>query len=457
MITGIDERSRWAIDQLIQGKKPKYLMEKGLTESQSKKLSQFVKCLRQLEEHTTELECKKWRELGLKGLVLLSLFREENWEGLRDALLSIDSSMKRDEIAKLPALVKEKQEATSELARSVENRVNVLKRKKKKLLEQIETVKQEQEEIKKQLPNILQQIEDSDAVDFLLDHLGLKGEKLCLAKRLDYRWQQSLKKKGVIRYGGGVKIRGDDDFSHYVEDVQQLAQEYIKRVKRGYRVEYDSDNVPDSSWWAPSLYAEYNGISSLKKVKGRKLAAEQKKIKEIEKEIQEAEQELTDFKKKRPESFEESLNRSNLFSKMDLEAHGGLQALGMKWLYGQGYIATTEVTLPGNLRCDVIGYNEEGHICIIECKASRQDYIRDEKWQKYLPYCHQFYFLAPKELAEHISYDYEHSKVRGVLIGHKTYVEVLKEGPFRDKVTDPKLIIFSIGRNLSKRFAFGSK
>lgn len=453
MITGVDERSLWAIEQLRQDKPPAFLREAGFTESQSKKLSQFVKCLRQLEEHATDLECEKWKKLGLKGLVLLPLFKEENWEGLRDALLSVDASMKRDDIAKLPALVKEKQEATAELARSVENRVMVLERKKKQLLEQIETAKKEQEEVKKKLPNILQQIEDPDAVDFLLDHLGLKGEQLCLAKRLDYRWQQSLKKKGVIRFGGGHKT---DDYTHYVEDLPQLVQEYSKRIKRGYRVEYDSDNVPDNSWWAPSLYAEYNGISSLKKVEGKKLAAEQKKIKEIEKEIQEAEQELSDFKKKRPESFEESLNRSNLFSKMDLEAHGGLQALGMKWLYGQGYVATTEVTLPGNLRCDIIGYNEEGHICIIECKASRQDYLRDEKWQKYLPYCHQFYFLAPKELAERISYDQEHSEVRGVLIGHKTHIEVLKECPIRDEVIDQESIIFSVGRNLSKRFAFGN-
>lgn len=35
---------------------------------------------------------------------------------------------------------------------------------------------------------------------------------------------------------------------------------------------------------------------------------------------------------------------------------------------------------------NIIGY---------EIKVSRQDFLHDEKWQKYLPYCHSFYFACP--------------------------------------------------------------
>ena len=31
-----------------------------------------------------------------------------------------------------------------------------------------------------------------------------------------------------------------------------------------------------------------------------------------------------------------------------------------------------------------------------EIKVSREDYLSDKKWQKYLPYCSWFYFIAPE-------------------------------------------------------------
>lgn len=52
----------------------------------------------------------------------------------------------------------------------------------------------------------------------------------------------------------------------------------------------------------------------------------------------------------------------------------------MKWLYQNNYIAAAEVTMPNNKRVDVIGYNREG------------------KWQGYLLYCHEFYFLLGKDI-----------------------------------------------------------
>jgi hypothetical protein len=73
--------------------------------------------------------------------------------------------------------------------------------------------------------------------------------------------------------------------------------------------------------------------------------------------------------------------------------------VGLKWLHNQGYVATTELTLPGNLWVDVIGFNQDGEICILECKADLHDFYRDEKWERYLVYCDRFYFVMPKDLA----------------------------------------------------------
>lgn len=51
----------------------------------------------------------------------------------------------------------------------------------------------------------------------------------------------------------------------------------------------------------------------------------------------------------------------------------------------------------GDIRFDVLGikrYSRE--IRIFEVKSCRQDFTSDKKWQKYLPYCTHFAFVAPK-------------------------------------------------------------
>lgn len=45
---------------------------------------------------------EKWRELGLKGLVLIPLFHKKDWEGLREILQAADPEMKRSELEKIP-------------------------------------------------------------------------------------------------------------------------------------------------------------------------------------------------------------------------------------------------------------------------------------------------------------------------------------------------------------------
>jgi hypothetical protein len=49
---------------------------------------------------------------------------------------------------------------------------------------------------------------------------------------------------------------------------------------------------------------------------------------------------------------------------------------------------------------DVIGYNSKGHITIIEVKASLADFKQDDKWDTYLNYCDEYYFLTDFSLPE---------------------------------------------------------
>ena len=445
MITGKDERSLWALERLREGWKPAQLMNHGFTESQAKKLSQFYNCLCQLQQHCQPEHVEKWKELGLKGLVLLSMFKQEDWEGLMEALSSASPNIKRSEIAKLPDLIHEKRERLREVEQSVQRRIESLTQKKEELLKTIEQTEKERKALQQSLPGLAKEV-DSETLDFLLDHLGIRNGKFCLAKRLDYRWQKNLRNKGVIHFS-------EKDYTHWVQDVQALAKDYQRRKKRGYRVFYSPEHVPASEWWEPPRHARYLNIYSLQELKGKKLTKEKERIQEIEEEIRNAEEELKQFRKRRPESFSESLKRSNQFASFDMEQHGALQALGLKWLHNRGYVATTELTLPGNQRVDVIGYNENGEICILECKASLEDYQRDNKWRKYLKFCDRFYFVAPPWITNWI--DEEVRKEVGILKAHKTYLEVERECPSLEKAEQAQETAFMISRQLSRRYAFG--
>jgi hypothetical protein len=63
---------------------------------------------------------------------------------------------------------------------------------------------------------------------------------------------------------------------------------------------------------------------------------------------------------------------------------------------GYAYVATELAPAGANLRFDVVGvarYTRQ--VRIYEIKSSRADFLNDAKWEKYLPYCTQFAFVAP--------------------------------------------------------------
>lgn len=57
----------------------------------------------------------------------------------------------------------------------------------------------------------------------------------------------------------------------------------------------------------------------------------------------------------------------------------------------------SEVTLPSGRRMDLVEVRGQGRHEIIgyETKVSRGDFLSDDKWPDYLPYCNQLWFVAP--------------------------------------------------------------
>jgi hypothetical protein len=77
---------------------------------------------------------------------------------------------------------------------------------------------------------------------------------------------------------------------------------------------------------------------------------------------------------------------------------GELRSLAVERMQALGYsIIATEFSPAGTgLRFDVIGLaRHTRQVRIYEIKASRGDFLRDGKWERYLPFCTHFAFVAP--------------------------------------------------------------
>ena len=77
---------------------------------------------------------------------------------------------------------------------------------------------------------------------------------------------------------------------------------------------------------------------------------------------------------------------------------GELRGLAVERMHALGYsIVTTECSpAQSGLRFDVAGIaRHTRQVRIYEIKGSRTDFLRDAKWERYLPYCTHFAFVAP--------------------------------------------------------------
>ncbi|MDF2841634.1 MAG: hypothetical protein K0R00_60 [Herbinix sp.] len=94
-------------------------------------------------------------------------------------------------------------------------------------------------------------------------------------------------------------------------------------------------------------------------------------------------------------------------------------------------------------------------ITIYEVKVSRGDFLQDGKWQCYVPYCHEFYFVVPKgmvkkeELPESVGLKY-YDPVTGA-------IRTVKKAVYKKIELDPNLLMYIIMNKLdSDRIPFCS-
>jgi hypothetical protein len=446
-ITGTDSLSQRIILDLRRGVKVSAIPEMyPVSLDQAKRLSRYSKLLLQAEANLHKEAYERVKMLGLKVLPLAKLFRSGDWEGISEILSVVTDETTRDELELMIKGLEEKRERIRDFKEESSYKIKALQEREQELISKAQRLEQLQDEIRKEI-NFLQTY---SSYDFLLQHVGLFNGQYVLAKRLDVNWQRSLRKRNVIRYD-------ENDYVYYICDLDELVISYENRVKRGKKCLWDYDIDIErvkgdiSSIPRDGRYKLPTGLAADLRSELDHLQQELKRIRAEQKSIH---NELERLKKITVRTYMEAVEASNTLSVKELKKHGELQDKAMKWLYQQGYVVASEWTLPNGKRADVVGFNENGRIVIIEVKVSRADFLQDRKWRTYLDYCDEFFFLLHED-AVSVFYEVEDYAKCGLLIEHNKEIEMQRIDQLQHDVKQRDELIFSISRSLAKKIVYG--
>ena len=455
-ITGRDELSLKIINELQHGAKVKdvpKLFEISL--DQAKRLSRYSNVLKQATKNLSVNAQNKIKDLGLKILYLSALFKNNDWEGLEEILSSTNEDTTVDELKLMVLALEEKRERIREFQNEVDWNLKLLESKEQKMI----VTEQKLISIKKEIDKTLKKFKKyhAETKEFLIDHVGVYEDTYCLIKRVDSHWRNLLKKNKIIIYD-------EHEYVFKIPDLDTFVNEYERRSKRG-RTEWDWEveekRYENSRFFLPDSEYYRKGTGLVSKSIKMQIQEVEKEIKENEKEKEQIQKEIKKLKRSSVKTFFEAVEKSNKLSTRELKLHGTLQDRAAKWLYSQGYIVATEVVLSNGRRADVIGFNEQKHIVMIEAKASRADFLRDKKWTDYLNYCDEFYFCIERySMARwydgHRRIDqYEGKTDAGLLELDNKRIEKIAVSLLEHQAKNKDAIIFTIMKSLSKKALFG--
>lgn len=446
-IDGTDELSRRAMALLEQGHPLADLEALGLSKDQAKKLSRLRALLAAARPHLTASAVGKLQGLGLRAVALAPMVQAEDWPGLEEVLQSVDlATVKRADLEKAPALLAEKRARVAEVEQQMKHRLAYLERQRDQLQQEEEALRRLEQQIDRALNFLAPYTEP--VREFLTEHLGVDAVgRLVLARRLDYPWQNSLKRKGVLRYD-------PEGMVWLVVDLDALAKGVEHRLKRGHPVRYDPARVPDSPFRRGPVpeSARYRLATGLAVDLRAARDHQRQRLAEIREQMAAAEKEIKEIRHRSPQSFLEAVQATNTLSDRDLETHGRLQAAALRWLYDQGYVATAELVV-GTRRWDVAGYDQAGLVTIVEAKASLQDFRRDDKWREYLPYADRFYFVVEEQFID--AYGTPAANVGWLAVNRAGHVRVVQECPGHQVAREREATAWAIARALTRRMVFG--
>lgn len=129
---------------------------------------------------------------------------------------------------------------------------------------------------------------------------------------------------------------------------------------------------------------------------------------------------------------------------------GQLLARGMaRHLTGLGFVSLEEFPPIKGLRVDLLALGRKSEIWIIECKSSREDFMSDEKWQNYLPWCDQYFWAVPTDFPVDIL-----PEQTGVFWADGYDAELMRDAPISTLTpARRKSIIHRFARRAARRLA----
>ena len=118
-------------------------------------------------------------------------------------------------------------------------------------------------------------------------------------------------------------------------------------------------------------------------------------------------------------------------------------------LAGLGFVSLEEFPPIKGLRVDLLALGRKSEIWIIECKSSREDFMSDEKWRNYLPWCDQYFWAVPTDFPVDIL-----PEQTGVFWADGYDAELMRDAPISTlSPARRKSIIHRFARRAARRLA----
>lgn len=112
------------------------------------------------------------------------------------------------------------------------------------------------------------------------------------------------------------------------------------------------------------------------------------------------------------------------FSEITLQP-GQLLARGVSRHLSRLGFATIEEFVPDRgLRVDVMALGPKGELWVVECKSSRADFMSDNKWEGYLPFCDRFFWAVDQDFPLDLL-----PEETGLILADAYDAEVMRMGP----------------------------
>jgi len=365
---------------------PSIAQKAGMTLDQIKRLKRLYTYTEIVRPLVSEKSFEAFSHLNQSVFVLKPLIDELDAEGLNEILEQVDDNTSRSELKMLVVAYLDKQQRIANLMGEQKYRIENIERQESRIKQTIEELEKQYERLKdfvslpKPYPKNIQKL--------LIRYVTPYSDGYALRRRFDSGFQKQLKQAGVITMR---------EYIWHVNSVENLAEMMATRIKNRGAIEWDYKKESNRSHlFKISQDDEYKAIAneatSIDEV-NMKIAEYLGEIEDLKAEKQSMINELNQLRKANIRSWHEAAIYSDALSEREILKHKELQNLALRWLYTNGYVACSEITLPNKRRADVIGY-KDGQVMIIEVKASREDHNQDDKWQQYLNWCDTFYFLG---------------------------------------------------------------